>query len=353
MQSNFILTDVMKTGDHHSYEQFLEAHSLPNQTFEYTGEYYTLHNFDLDKYDRKFAFIDMRIHNNRVLDNTGYRNDLVTRLELLHQQGFKFILANPWESLDNINSNIFVTGEKLKKVDIPYPHHVWTGGVSWFWSYMYHKHIDNSFNFIHSEKQHDFLYLNKAPRSHRVKLYEALTKEGVLENSLHTFLGMEPPRRLPEKYELPGIKPEDYPRWGKDQDIYELPYNDTICSIVSETNDNDYEVFMTEKIWKPIIAGHMFVVHGNYLYLQKLREIGFRTFSKYFDESYDLEKDPDKRITKLVEVIKQIKSLNTQDLYLNSQALRKHNQETFFNKEKLSLQVNKTLLGFLEFADGS
>lgn len=97
----------------------------------------------------------------------------------------------------------------------------------------------------------------------------------------------------------------------------------------------------------------MFVVHGNYLYLQKLREIGFRTFSKYFDESYDLEKDPDKRITKLVEVIKQIKSLNTQDLYLNSQALRKHNQETFFNKEKLSLQVNKTLLGFLEFADGS
>ena len=353
MQSNFILTDVMKTGDHHSYEQFLEAHSLPNQTFEYTGEYYTLHNFDLDKYDRKFAFIDMRIHNNRVLDNTGYRNDLVTRLELLHQQGFKFILANPWESLDNINSNIFVTGEKLKKVDIPYPHHVWTGGVSWFWSYMYHKHIDNSFNFIHSEKQHDFLYLNKAPRSHRVKLYEALTKEGVLENSLHTFLGMEPPRRLPEKYELPGIKPEDYPRWGKDQDIYELPYNDTICSIVSETNDNDYEVFMTEKIWKPIIAGHMFVVHGNYLYLQKLREIGFRTFSKYFDESYDLEKNPDKRITKLVEVIKQIKSLNTQDLYLNSQALRKHNQETFFNKEKLSLQVNKTLLGFLEFADGS
>ena len=353
MQSNFILTDVMKTGDHHSYEQFLEAHSLPNQTFEYTGEYYTLHNFDLDKYDRKFAFIDMRIHNNRVLDNTGYRNDLVTRLELLHQQGFKFILANPWESLDNINSNIFVTGEKLKKVDIPYPHHVWTGGVSWFWSYMYHKHIDNSFNFIHSEKQHDFLYLNKAPRTHRVRLYEALTKEGVLENSLHTFLGMEPPRRLPEKYELPGIKPEDYPRWGKDQDIYELPYNDTICSIVSETNDNDYEVFMTEKIWKPIIAGHMFVVHGNYLYLQKLREIGFRTFSKYFDESYDLEKDPDKRITKLVEVIKQIKSLNTQDLYLNSQALRKHNQETFFNKEKLSLQVNKTLLGFLEFADGS
>ena len=27
--------------------------------------------------------------------------------------------------------------------------------------------------------------------------------------------------------------------------------------------DNDYEVFMTEKIWKPIIAQQVFVVHGN------------------------------------------------------------------------------------------
>ena len=58
---------------------------------------------------------------------------------------------------------------------------------------------------------------------------------------------------------------------------------------MSETNDNNYEVFMTEKIWKPIMAQHVFVVHGNHLYLQKLREMGFKTFGNYFDESYDLE----------------------------------------------------------------
>jgi len=340
--------------------------------FEYTGEYYTLHKYDLDQYDRKFAFIDMRIHNNRLIDNDGYKKDLHYRLELLHQQGFTFIVANPWESLDNIKSQTFVTGEEMKKIAINYPYHLWTGGVSWFWSFMYHKHKDNKPAVSHDHngsywhKIHDFLYLNKATREHRVNLYNQLTKDGVLDNSIYTFVNMEPSRRLPKKYELPGIEPENYPRWGKDQDIYEAPYVDTVCSIISETNDNDNEIFMTEKIWKPIMAEHVFVVHGNYLYLQKLREMGFKTFGKYFDESYDLEKDPSKRIEKIVSLCKNLKSKcddsssfvergnkKWQDIYLQTQALRRHNYDTFFDKQKLSQQVNKTLESFLEFADRS
>jgi hypothetical protein len=359
MQRNFILTDVMKTGDHSSYEQFINTNSLPDQTFEYTGEYYTLHNYDLESYDRRFALIDMRIHNNRLIDNSGYKQDLLNRLELLHQQGFTFVLANPWESKDNMKSQIFVTGEKMKEVDIPYPYHVWTGDVSWFWNYMYYKHKDNKFNFTHDHngsywyKLHEFLYLNKAERPHRTKLYDKLLKENLLENSIYTFVNRNPSRRLPKKYELPGIEPENYPRWGLDQDITELPYIDTVCSIVSETNDNDYEVFMTEKIWKPIMAQQVFVVHGNYLYLQRLREAGFRTFGNYFDESYDLEQDPDKRIDKIVSLCKDLRTKKWQDIYMQSKALRKHNYDTLFNKEKLSIEVNKTLNLFLEFADSS
>ena len=47
MQRNFFLTDLMKTGEHYRYEKFLDTHSLPNQTIEHTGEYYTLHNYCL------------------------------------------------------------------------------------------------------------------------------------------------------------------------------------------------------------------------------------------------------------------------------------------------------------------
>ena len=365
MQRNFFLTDLMKTGEHQTYEQFLNTHSLPNQTIEYTGEYYTLHTYDLDSYDRRFALIDRRIHNDRLVGNSEYSSELTKRVKLLHSQGFKFILATPWESVENIKTSSFIDNPNGdKKILIPerideVQTFEWTGGTSWFWSYMYEKHKDNKFKFTHDHfgsywyKKHDFLYLNKHPREHRVKLYNKLLKEGVLSNSLYTFLGLKKPVRLTQEYELPWVKPENYPKWGLDQDIYEQPYIDTVCSVVSETNDNDYEVFMTEKIWKPIIAQHVFVVHGNHLYLQKLREMGFKTFGSYFDESYDLERDRDKKIDVIASLCKHLKTVNWQDIYRQTIALRQHNYDTFFNKEKLSAEVNKTLMSFLEFFDNN
>jgi len=340
-------------------ERFVDHHSLNEQTFEYTGEYYTLHNYDIDSYDRRFAMIDMRIHNDRLAGNSTYHKDLECRINLLHQQGFKFILAYPWESQENIRTETFMAGRKIPQVQVPYEHFVWTGGVSWFWFYMYNKHLGRQFNFSHDHngsywyKKHDFLYLNKGARTHRVKLYDRLLAMGLLENSIHTFIERSPPKRLDKKYELPGIDPENYPRWGKDQDLHELPYNDTKYSLVAETNDTNDEIFMTEKIWKPIIAQQPFVVHGNYLYLQRLREMGFKTFASHFDESYDLELDKDKRINKIVDTCRDLLTRNWQDIYLQTQSLRQHNHDTFFNREKLSIEINKTLNLFLEFVDRS
>ena len=341
MQRNFILTDVMKTGDHSKLEQFINLHSLPEQTVDVTGEYYTLHTHDLDSYDRKFAVIDSNSlpKQDLLTSNKEFVPELKRRCDLLHSQGFVFIKANPWESLDNIKNT-----KQYPEFDIE--HIKWTGGVSWFWFYMYQKHKDTKFNFDHSNKKYDFLYLNKMPRAHRLKLYNKLKNKGVLENSLHTNW---PDRKLPAEYELPWAP--DYPHYGMDQDIFEKPYNDTACSIVSETNDNDNDVFMTEKIWKPIIAQQIFVVHGNYLYLQKLREMGFKTYNNYFEEAYDIDRDPNLRIDTIVDVCDRLRDAPWQDLYLQSKALRQYNFNHFFNEEKLSLEINKTLNLFLEFAD--
>jgi len=362
MQRNFILTDIMKTGFHQDLENFIAMHSMTDQMFDTVGQYYDLHLFDLDSYDRKFAILDYRVDMEFMAQNPQFKEELQRRCDLLHSQGFVFIKATPWESLQNVDKT-----DQYPEIDIP--HVKWTGDVSWFWHYMYVKHKDNKFSFTHDHngsywhKKHDFLYLNKAPREHRVNLYKKLKNANLLGNSIHTFTMLKEPIRLDKKYELPGIEPKDYPRFGKDQDIYELPYIDTVCSIVSETNDNNYEVFMTEKVWKPIMAQHVFVVHGNHLYLQRLREMGFKTFGNYFDESYDLEQDSNKRIDKIVTLIKELKSKcddgsivesgnkKWQDIYLQTKALRQHNYDTMFNKEKLSLEINKTLNLFLEFAD--
>ena len=101
------------------------------------------------------------------------------------------------------------------------------------------------------------------------------------------------------------------------------------------------------------MAQHVFVVHGNHLYLQKLREMGFKTFGSYFDESYDLENDKDKKINAIVSLCKDLKTKDWSDIYRQTIALRQHNYDTFFNKEKLSEQINKTLISFLEFFDSS
>ena len=341
MQRNFILTDVMKTGNHPELESYISMHSMEGQSFDMTGEYYTLHDYNLDSYDRRFAIIDTRSANDRLKDNPEFMDELHRRVDLLKSQGFVFIKANPWESLENIRDHPEYT---CPNIDVD--HIKWTGGATWFWYYMYKLHEGKTFNFDHSNKKYDFLYLNKTHRPHREKLYNKLSKNGILENSLHTHW---PEKKLPAEYELPWA--QDYPQYGMDQEIYEKPYNDTACSIVSETNDNDFEVFITEKLWKPIMAQHLFVVHGNYLYLQKLKEMGFRTFNNYFEEVYDLDRDPDVRINTIVDVCDRLRDAPWQDIYLQTKALRKHNCDTMFNKEKLSLEINKTLDLFLEFAD--
>jgi hypothetical protein len=328
----------MKTGNHQDLEGFISMHSLENQQFDMTGEYYTLHNYDLDSYARRFAIIDTKAANHRIKNNIEFNTELSRRCELLKSQGFVFIKATPWESLNNIKNS-----ELHPEIDIE--HIRWSGGASWFWFYMYNKHHDNTYEFDHGTKKFDFLYLNKNLRSHRQKLFDSV--ERIMGNSIYT--NWDKGIKLPAEYELPWA--QNYPGYGKDQDIYEKPYNDTKYSLVSETNDTNDEVFMTEKIWKPIIAQQVFVVHGNYLYLQKLREMGFKTFSNYFDESYDLEIDADKRIDKIVNTCQDLLTKNWQDIYLQTQSLRQHNYDTFFNKEKLSLEINKTLELFLEFAD--
>ena len=338
MQRNFILTDVMKTGYHVDLEEFINMHSFPDQSFDMTGEYYTLHNYDLDSYDRRIAIIDYRYTNDRIHNNKEFIRELDHRCKLLHSQGFHFIKATPWESLDNVKNFQCYPEYEIE-------HTKWTGGVSWFWFYMYRKHMNNKFTFNHNEKFYDFLYLNKQGREHRKKLLNALP-QSVLDNSLYSNW---PNKKLDSKYELPWAN--NYPFRGLDQDIYELPYNHSKFSLVSETNDNADEVFVTEKIWKPIIAQQPFVVHGNHLYLQKLKEMGFKTFSQYFDESYDLELDPDKRISKIVNLCENLQKINWKDLYLQTQGIRKHNYETFFNREKLGEQVNKTINLIFKFVD--
>jgi len=347
-KKNFFLTDLMKTGDHQSAERYLSLANISGEEIEYTGEYYTLHNFDLKQYDRLFAMIDHQNANDRLWENKEYWNDLKRRIELLKQQGFVFVLAHPWESEDNMKGQKYYD-KLLSKTK----YYTWSGRTNWFWFLMQEKHRDKKYSFDHSNKLYDFLYLNKQNRPHRKKLFDLMRKNNLLDNSLYSFLAQPYEIKLNKEYELPWVDADNYPIYGRDQDIYEPQFNATTINLVSETNDNDNDVFMTEKIWKTIIAKQVFVVHGNYGYLQRLKQMGFRTFDSVFDESYDLEKDPNERADKIRNLCRTLKNIDKQKLYRDTESIRQHNVNLFFDKKTLSNSINETVLGFLEFADRS
>ena len=338
MQRNFILTDVMKTGFYHDLEEFISMNTMKQQSFDCTGDYFTLHNYDLDSYDRRLAIIDTRPQNQCYEDNVEFKQELKRRVELLKSQCFVFIKSNPWES-KRAQTQI----DLYPQIDIE--HIKWTGDCSWFWWYMYRKYKTYDYSFKHEAKKFEFLYLNKTQKRHRQALFDRIDK-GVKETSL---ISNWPDIKLPAEYE----NHFPYPPRGMDQNLVRSQYEDTKYSLLSESSIEHGEIFMTERLWKSIIAEHVFVVHGNPLYLQKLRELGFKTFSKYLDESYDLEHDNALRIEKIAKTCENLIDADWKDIYLQSKSLRKHNKDIFFNKEKLGQEIDKTLASFLEFADSS
>ena len=52
-----ILTDIMKTGHHWWYAQFLKYNTIKDQQIEIYDDYYNLNNSNLVEFDRKIAII--------------------------------------------------------------------------------------------------------------------------------------------------------------------------------------------------------------------------------------------------------------------------------------------------------
>jgi hypothetical protein len=89
-------------------------------------------------------------------------------------------------------------------------------------------------------------------------------------------------------------------------------YNSAYISIIAETEVMTLPdaFFISEKITRPLLVGHPFVVFGCTGYLQCLRDLGFQTFSPWLDESYDLVTDTNKRIASIVDSVEQFSQLN-------------------------------------------
>jgi hypothetical protein len=111
---------------------------------------------------------------------------------------------------------------------------------------------------------------------------------------------------------------------------YEYPevYKNTYVSLVSESPFFDPYGYITEKSFKPFCHFHPFVIMGSCGTVKKLKELGFKTFSDFWDESYDLEKNHNIRFEKVYNIFLQLNSMSLDELhnmYVKMIPILKHN----------------------------
>jgi hypothetical protein len=109
-------------------------------------------------------------------------------------------------------------------------------------------------------------------------------------------------------------------------------------NVVSETLFFTQSVFTSEKIWKPMLHGQIFIPMAAPGYLQCLRELGFKTFAPYINEEYDLIADPIERAQSLVAVLKSLVALSAgqfDELLLKCKPIVEHNRRLINSKVEL------------------
>lgn len=122
-------------------------------------------------------------------------------------------------------------------------------------------------------------------------------------------------------------------------------YKDSLVSIVTETNFELAELTLTEKSWKPLKEKHPFIIVGVPGALKAMRELGFKTFSDFWDERYDETEDPRARLKMIIDVAKYIGSWSNDkilDFKKNVKPILDHNFETL-RIDSSNVIVNKII----------
>ena len=197
-----------------------------------------------------------------------------------------------------------------------------------------------------------FNCLNRVQRTHRATFVAMLNYYNLVTNNIvsHDILEPHYKQSLKVNYwqEHPAFEEPNFSRFKNklpltyDMDDFSVNhaqnfnqeiYLKTWVSVVSETLYEDWQptVFFSEKIFKPIRAHHPFILVCHPGAIAWLKKLGFQTFSNWWDESYDQEPDPVKRMQMICEVLLEIKKINTFDWFNTYQSMEKVLRHNYTN----------------------
>jgi len=202
-----------------------------------------------------------------------------------------------------------------------------------------------------------FSCLNRNPAPHRLLLYSLLKHHNLLKDFIFSFnnqrLGLgrtvtpEDYRSLAEILPLPVFRQtiqdlQDMPiAWNNetlganDHSTAHDAYQNAWCNVVTETSTD--HAFVSEKIWKPISAGQLFLVLGSPGTCAWLKQIGFETFESDYDDIANLYN----RTQRIIDIVKH--NHNAESWWHQQQDAVRHNFEWFRSKDLENLLITPAI----------
>jgi len=127
-------------------------------------------------------------------------------------------------------------------------------------------------------------------------------------------------------------------------------YQNSLVSLITETNFDNPEVTLTEKSYKPIKEKHPFIIAGVNGALKGLQRAGFKTFGEFWDESYDDIACPATRIRAIKQIIEEISTWDNDkilDFKRKVKPILDHNYNVLKNASPrtVALEINDIVRG--------
>jgi hypothetical protein len=184
-------------------------------------------------------------------------------------------------------------------------------------------------------------------RKHRLELLSELVDRELVYNNYVSFPECCPYEKktvaeLCQEYDIPLASVDlplridtgsDYANNSHCIDMWPLAEK-SLLHVVTETVYYGKKLHLTEKSFKPIVMQQPFILVSCQGSLEYLRSYGFKTFSEFWDESYD-EADDATRILKIVKLLKDLDSLSHREKQHLQHALVKtveHNFNWFYSQ---------------------
>lgn len=192
-----------------------------------------------------------------------------------------------------------------------------------------------------------YISLNRMARKHRVILTSKLINNGLRDfgyitwangrNHKYTDFTANYPEIRNTQFDILDV--EDILKQNPTMNVPTEHCNKSFLFLVTETHFGNRSVFISEKTFKPVLLKMPFISLGNPGTLVALKELGFKTFDNWIDESYDADITLDKRCDIIVSEINRLSKMSSRerlDIRNEMSDVLEHNYSVLKNHMKRS-----------------